>query len=146
MDGQEGVRVSRLDERPRGPGPCAKVVAAVFGSLFLIILLSVPVTTTTSRTRQDQGSNLIVRTSYPQKGTMFLPAYLAARSRAGEGKIVRARTTEWVVPLAIVLALGVFDYFVFCRLLRGKRPPVQEPESEPEGTDTVAGSLYTLGR
>jgi len=106
----------------RRSGPCAKVVAAVFGSLFLIILLSVPVTTTTSRTRQDQGSNLVVRTSYPRKGTMFLPTYLAARSRAGEGKIVRARTTEWVVPLAIVLALGVFDYFVFCRLLWRKRP------------------------
>ncbi len=115
--------MSRPDEGPRGPGPCAKAVAAVFGSLFLIVLLSVPVTTTTSRTRQDQGSNLVVRTSYPRKGTMFLPTYLAARSGAVEGKVVRARTTEWVVPLAIVFALGVFDYFIFCRLLRKPRRP-----------------------
>ena len=123
--------MSRLEERPRSSGPCAKVVVAVFGSLFLITLLSVPVTTTTSRTRQDQGSNLIVRTSFPRKATMFLPAYLTMRRGARQARGVRLRTTQWVVPMGIMLALGVFDYFIICRLLWRPRPEGSDPEPAP---------------
>ena len=115
--------------RRRRNGPCAKLVGAVFGSLFLITLLSVPVTTSVSRTRQDQGSNLIVRTSYPKKATLFLPAYLAMGREARRARSVRVRTTQWVVPMGIMIVLGVFDYFVICRLLWRPRP--EEPEAEP---------------
>ncbi|MBN2264614.1 MAG: hypothetical protein JW775_02250 [Candidatus Aminicenantes bacterium] len=118
--------------RPRA-GPCAKIVLAVFGSLFLITLLSVPVTTTSFETRQDQGSNLIFRTSYPRKGRMFLPAYLAARARAGEeGRPVRLRAAQWIVPMAIVFVLGVVDYFFVCRLLWRPRQDGTEAEPEPQ--------------
>lgn len=116
-----------LSERARRPGPCAKLVAAVFGSLFLITLLSVPVTTTSSKTRQDKGSLLVVRTTYPRKGRMFLPAYLAATARAGEReRPVRLRATEWFAPMVIILVLGVIDYFIICRLLRKPQRPVDE--------------------
>lgn len=115
--------------RSRSSGPCAKLVGAVFGALFLITLLAVPVTMSVSRTRQDQGSNLIIRTSFPRKATLFLPAYLAMGREARLARGVHIRTTQWVVPMGIMLVLGVFDYFVVCRLLWRPRP--EEPESEP---------------
>ncbi len=115
-----------LSERARRPGPCAKIVAAVFGSLFLIVLLFVPVTTSVSKTRRDQGSDLVIRTSYPKKGTLFLTDYLSMDGEERRARGVRLRSTEWFAPMAIVLVLGVFDYFVFCRLLRKRRRAVDE--------------------
>jgi hypothetical protein len=114
------------DDRPRR-GPCAKIVAGVFGTLFLIALLAVPVTTTTSRVRQDPGSNMVTRTTYPRKGTMFLPQVLSAGARRDGSGTVRVRSTQWIATMAIVFVLGWFDYGVFCRLLRRPRRPDEEP-------------------
>lgn len=125
------MRASREDERRRPWCPCAKLVLAVFGSLFLITLLSVPVTTTSSRTRQDQGSLLVVRTTYPRKGRMFLPAYLTMGREARLARGVSVRTTQWVVPLAIMFVLGVVDYFIICRLLWRPRPEGFDDEPVP---------------
>jgi hypothetical protein len=112
------------------PGPCAKAVLSVFGSFFLIALLSVPVTTTTSRTQQDEGSNLVVRTTYPREATMFLPSYLSMRAHPPAGTAVRLRPTPWVAAMAIVVVLGLVDYVFFCRLLRWGRRQAQEPEPD----------------
>lgn len=110
------------------PGPCAKAVLAVFGSFFLIALLSVPVTTTTARTRQSEGSNLVVRTTYPREAAMFLPKYLSMREHPPAGTTVRLRSTPWVTTMAIAIALGLLDYVLFCRLLRLGRRKAEEPE------------------
>jgi hypothetical protein len=107
---------------------CAKLVIILFSCLFLAALLIVPVTTTTSRVRQDAGSNIVIRTSYPRNATMFLPRYLSLRSHPDEGRPVHLRLPQWVVTMAIVAVLGVFDYVIFCRLLRRRRPPTEEPE------------------
>ncbi len=128
----------RAGERRKPSGPCAKLVLAVFGSLFLITFLSVPVTTTSSKTRQDQGSLLVVRTTYPRKGRMFLPAYLTMGREARQARGVSIRTTEWIVPMGIMLVLGVFDYFVVCRLLWRPRP-------EGHGPEPVPGEGFGLG-
>jgi hypothetical protein len=126
-------------ERGSGPGrPCAKLILAVFGSLFLITLLSVPVTTTSSKTRQEPGSLLVIRTTYPRKGRMFLPAYLAAKARAGERGRPVLRAAQWIVPMAVMLILGVVDYFIVCRLLW--RPRREGPEAGP-----VPGDGFGLG-
>jgi hypothetical protein len=111
----------------RPPGPCAKVVLAVFGSVFLIALLSVPVTTRTSQLRQDPESNVVVRTTYPRHATMFLPQYLSVKAHSRESGDIQVRSAQWVGTMAIVAVLGVFDYFIFCRLLRRKRRPVEKP-------------------
>jgi hypothetical protein len=106
--------------------PCAKVVAAVFGALFLIALLAVPVTTTTSRLRQDQGSNIVTRTTYPRKATVFLPQYLSMRAHPRQGRTVELRATQWTATMGIIAILGIFDYFVFCRVLRRVRRPEED--------------------
>jgi hypothetical protein len=128
MDGpvEDPMRTGKLSHLL--PGPCAKAVLAVFGSFFLIALLSVPVTTTTSRLQQDEGSNIVVRTTYPRNSTMFLPLYLARKTKPPEGTTIHARQTPWFALMAIVLVLGISDYIVFCRLLRRRRQPVEEPE------------------
>lgn len=102
-------------------GPCAKAVLTFFGSLFLIALLAVPVTTRTSQVRQDKSSNLVFRTTYPRKTTMFLPSYLAARSHSKDAAAVRVRSAQWIGTMAIIAVLGVFDYVVFCRLWKRRR-------------------------
>lgn len=98
-------------------GPCAKIVLAVFGGFFLIALLAVPVTTTESSLREDAGSRLIFRTTYPRNSTMFLPSCLAAKAGPKGGE-VRVRSAQWLGTMAIILVLGVFDHLVLCRMWR----------------------------
>ncbi len=117
----------------RGPrSPCARVVLAVFGGLFLIALLSVPVTTTESRLRQDPASRLVFRTTYPRNSRMFLPSYLAARARAGSGE-VRVRSAQWVGTMVVIAVLGVFDSFALCRILRRSRRREDAVDSDADG-------------
>jgi len=102
-------------------GPCPKVVLAVFGALFLIALLSVPVTTRTSELRRDAGSNVIFKTTYPRKARMFLPRYLSAKAHARGIEAPRLRSGQWFATLAIIAALGVFDYVLICLVLMPRR-------------------------
>jgi len=108
-------------------GPCAKAILAIFGTFFLIALLSVPVTTRTSQERQDPESHIVVRTSYPRNSTMFLPSYLSAKNRTMGAGDIRLRSAQWLGTMAIIAVLGVFDYFVFCCLLRRRRRNPEEP-------------------
>ncbi|MGZ5424780.1 MAG: hypothetical protein ACXW2V_09265, partial [Candidatus Aminicenantales bacterium] len=103
------------------PGPCARLILAVFGSLFLIALLSVPVTTWTSQLRQDPDSRVVFKTTYPRNSTMFLPHCLSLRARAADHGYVHVRSAQWIGTMVIIAVLGVFDYVVFCRLWRRRR-------------------------
>jgi len=109
-----------LSERASS-GPCVKAILAIFGTFFLIALLSVPVTTRTSQDRQAPQSNIFVRTTYPRNTTMFLPGYLSAKARPHDSGNIRVRAAQWIGTMAIALILGIFDYLVFCRMLR-RRP------------------------
>ena len=108
--------------RPR-PGRCAKFVIALFGGLFLLALLFVPCTTMTSSLRTDPTSKVVIRTTHPQNSQIFLPQYLSLRAHPKEGRTVRARSFQWSAFMIIVTVLGLFDYAVFCRLLRRTRRP-----------------------
>jgi len=110
------VSLRELSKKLR-PRPCAKFMLALFGSMFLIALLNVPVTTTTSSLRSDPKSLVVFRTTHPRKAHLFLPQYLSQKAHPREGTTVRARTSQWVGFMAIVALLGLFDYGVFCRLL-----------------------------
>jgi len=109
--------------RPRS-GRCAKFVIALFGGLFLLALLFVPCTTMTSSLRTDPTSKVVIRTTHPRNSYIFLPQYLSMRSHPEEGRTVRARSFQWSAFMIIVAILGLFDYAVFCRLLRrrARRP------------------------
>jgi hypothetical protein len=114
--------------RPR-PGPCAKFVIALFGSLFLLALLFVPCTTTTSALRTDPISKVVIRTTHPRNSYVFLPQYLSMISRPGEGSTVHVRSFQWSAFMIIIVILGLFDYTVFCRLLRRTRRPAESSSS-----------------
>jgi hypothetical protein len=87
--------VMRPGESEKGRrGPCGGLVLAFFGFLFLIALLSVPVTTRTSRLRQDPTSLVVVKTTYPRNARMFLPRYLAAAADPKQAPEVRLRAAE----------------------------------------------------
>jgi hypothetical protein len=98
-------------------------VVALFGFLFLPALLFVPCTTTTSSLRTDPCSQVVIRTTYPRNSHVFLPQYLAMRSHSKEGRTVRVRYFQWSAMMGLVVVLGLFDYAVFCRLLRRTRRP-----------------------
>ena len=108
---------------------CAKFVSALFGSLFLIALLSVPCTTTTSSLRTDPYSKVVIRTTDPRHVHLFLTAYLAMRSHPRQDRAVRLRATQWVVTMVIVVILGLLVYLVFCRLPRRARRPAEREDS-----------------
>jgi hypothetical protein len=120
------------------PRPCAKAVLAFFGSLFLIALLAVPVTTRTAQLRRDSSSSIVFKTTYPRKETMFLPSYLAARSHSKNAAAVKVRSAQWTGTMAIIAVLGVFDYVVFCRLLRRRRTGPSAGDDGPD--DRSAGT------
>jgi hypothetical protein len=100
---------------------CDRFVLALFGSLFLLALLFVPCTVTSSSDRSDPGSHIVIRTTHPQSVHIFLATYLSMRTHPQQGRAVRARSSQWVATMVIVAVLGVFDYVVFCRFLRRKR-------------------------
>lgn len=127
------------------PSPCARIVLAVFGFLFLIALLSVPVTTKTSQLRQDPNSNVVFKTTYPRNSTMFLPHYVSARARSTDNGDLRVRSAQWIGTMAIVVILGLFDHAVFCRLLKRTRRRESGPgpgaPSEGSGHDSPASGF-----
>lgn len=123
-------------------GLCAKVILAVFGSLFLIALLSVPVTTRTSELRRDPGSNVIFKTTYPRKARMFLPRYLSAKAHASGSEAPRLRSAQWFATLAIVAALGAFDYVLICLILMPRRRSRSgDPSGESRDEDPPRSGL-----
>ncbi len=117
--------------RPR-PGRCTKFVIALFGSLFLLAFLFVPCTTTTSVLRTDPYTKVVIRTTHPRNSSIFLPRYLSMRSHPEEGRTVSAPSFQWSAFMIIVAVLGLFDYAVFCRLLRRRRK-----RSEGAGADEM---------
>jgi len=113
------------EEREKAPGrPCARIVLGLFGGLFLIALLSVPVTTRTSRLRQDPASLVVFKTTYPRNERLFLPTYLSRRADPVKGREVRLRTAQWWGTMGIIAVLGLVDFVVICRLLRRPGRPV----------------------
>jgi hypothetical protein len=128
-----------IDGRSTGARPCAKAVLALFGGLFLIALLAVPVVTMITAERQSPGSRVVYRITYPKRSTMFLPSYLAGQGRPGPAGEVRLRTAKWTGTMAIVAVLGIFDYFVVCRLLR-RRAGRGSAGADPEAIDRKTAS------
>lgn len=102
---------------------CTRFVIALFGSLFLLAFLFVPCTTTTSSLRTDPYSKVVIRTTHPRNSHIFLPQYLAMKSQPREGRTVHVRSFQWSAFMIIIAVLGLFDYAVFCRLLRRTRRP-----------------------
>lgn len=132
--------------RPR-LGRCAKTVAALFGYLFLMAFLFVPCTTTTSSLRTDPYSQVVIRTTHPRNSYVFLPHYLSMKSHPREGRAVRARSSQWAAFMMIVTVLGLFDYAIFCRLLRRTRRPAggagaDEVGPGPPGDSSSSLSLF----
>ena len=119
--------------KPR-PGRCAKFVLGLFGYLFLMVFLFVPCTTTTSSLRTDPHSQVVIRTTHPRNSYIFLPQYLSMKSHPREGRTVRARSFQWSAFMVIIAVLGLFDYAVFCRLLRRTRRPDGGAGPDEEGT------------
>jgi hypothetical protein len=128
--------------RIAAPGPCAKIVAGFFGAVFLITLLSVPVTVRTTQVRQEKSSNLVFRTTYPRNANMFLPQYLGAKADPARSRDVRLRSAQWIGTMAIVAVLGLFDYAVFCRLLRKRRTGPSDGHDGP-GDRSAVTSLFS---
>jgi hypothetical protein len=114
-----------------GGRACPRTVLTIFGLLFLIALLAVPVVTTESRLREDPVTKIVTRTTFPRNTTMFLPRALTSGGRNDAAGAVRVRAAQWAATLGIVAFLGLLDYGLFCRLLRRRRPgrPDQIPPS-----------------
>jgi hypothetical protein len=47
-------------------------------------------------------------------------------ARPGKGGAVELRAVQWAGTMGIVAILGLFDYFIFCRLLRRPRRPEKD--------------------
>jgi hypothetical protein len=127
---------------------CTKFVVALFGFFFLLALFFVPVTTTTSSLRTDPNSLVVIRTTYPRNSTIFLPQYLSMKTHPREGRTVHVRFVHWLAYMALIAVMGIFDYAVFCRLLKRRRRPAEEagPDEEESGSPGDSSSSLSLFR
>jgi hypothetical protein len=135
--------LKRNGRGPR-PGPCAKFVLGLFGSLFLIALLFVPCTTTTSSLRTDPYSQVVMRTTHPRNSYIFLPQYLSMKAHPREGRTVRARSFQRASFMIIIAVLGLLDYAIFCRLFRRRRPPADGADPDEDGPPPSGRSSSSL--
>jgi len=100
--------------KPR-PGRCAKFVLGLFGYLFLMALLFVPCTTTTSSLRTDPHSQVVIRTTHP--GILHLPAPIPVDEiPSPRRETVRARLFQWSAFMVIIAVLGssITRFFAAC--------------------------------
>jgi hypothetical protein len=128
---------------------CTKAVAGIFGALFLVALLFVPCTSTRATIRLDPYSHVYIRTTIPTHSYIFLPQYLALKSRLPDHGGITRRSGQWIASMLVVIVLGIMDYLVFCRFLsRSGRRLRHGPEGdrEPDREEEDGSSGFSLLR
>lgn len=126
---------------------CAKVVIGVFGCLFLMAVIFVPCTTTTTTLRLDPYSRVYLRTTIPKNSYVLLPHYILQKSRVQDREKIHARSFEWAAFMILIAVLGTFDYLVVCRYFRrtGRRAdPAGREDSAAAGGDGPGPSGFSL--
>jgi hypothetical protein len=128
---------------------CTKVVVGLFGGLFLMALIYVPCTTTTTTLKLDPYSRVYLRTTIPKNSYVLLPRYILQKSRAQDRDKIHARSFQWVAFMVLIAVLGTFDYVVFCRYFGRRRRQADPggPENPaPAGKDGPGPSGLSLLR
>ncbi|MGA2531602.1 MAG: hypothetical protein ABSG19_01055 [Candidatus Aminicenantales bacterium] len=110
---------------------CTKAVVGLFGCLFLMALIFVPCTTTTTTLRLDPYSRVYLRTTIPKNSYVLLPQYILRRSSTQDRENIHARSFQWAAFMVLIAVLGTFDYLVICRYFRraGRRADPAGPEN-----------------
>lgn len=125
---------------------CTKVVVGLFGGLFLLALIFVPCTTTTTTLRLDPYSRVYIRTTIPKNSHVLLPRYVLQKSTAQDRDKIHVRSFQWVAFMLLIAVLGTLDYLVFCRyFMRRGRPsdPAGPDDSAPAGRDGTGPSGFS---
>jgi hypothetical protein len=128
---------------------CAKAVVGIFGCLFLMALIFVPCTTTTTTLRLDPYSRVYLRTTIPKNSYVLLPQYIFQKARAQDREKIHARSFEWAAFMVLIAVLGAFDYLVVCRFFRrsGRRAgPAGREDSAAADEDGTGPSGFSLLR
>jgi hypothetical protein len=128
--------------------PCVRITAGIFGFLFLLAVLFVPCTKTVTTVRPDPSGYYETKTTVHRSATLFLPEYLAQRSRPGP-EIIRTKSLQWTAAMAVVVILGVFDTALVCLLFRKKRRTADggdDAENDGPGEESGGGSGFGLLR
>jgi hypothetical protein len=123
---------------------CSKAMAGFFGTLFLIALLFVPCTSSRTSIRLDPYSHLYIRTTIPARAYVFLPQYLALKSRPPDRGKITSLSFQWVASMIVVAVLGIMDYLVFCRfLIRSRRGSRAGRRSDADREDADGSSGFS---
>jgi hypothetical protein len=105
--------------------PCAKIIFKLFGILLLLALLIIPYKSTHVSFELNPDSKLIIRKTQHQRGYMFLFHYLKLRARIDSDiehkDSYYLNTFQLTLEIAIILFLGVLDYFLFCLFLKKRK-------------------------
>jgi hypothetical protein len=119
--------------------PCVRLTAGVFGFLLLLAVLFVPCTKSVTRVRPDPSGTFVTKTTTHRGAYLFLPGYLARKSRSGPGdETVRVKTLQWTAVIAGVALLGVFDTVLVCWLFRKRRNKDDDEDGLENGEeDTI---------
>jgi hypothetical protein len=128
---------------------CAKSVVGIFGCLFLMAMIFVPCTTTTTTLRLDPYSRVYLRTTIPKNSYVLLPQYILQKSRVQDREKIHARSFEWAAFMVLIAVLGAFDYLVICRYFgrAGRRAdPSGTGDPAPAGKDGTGPSGFSLLR
>ncbi len=121
--------------------PCVRLTAGVFGFLLLLAVLFVPCTISVTRVRPDPSGTFATKTTTHRGAYLFLPEYLARKSRTGPGaETVRGKATQWTAVIAGVALLGIFDTVLVCWLFRKRRNKGDDEDGPENGEEEAEGS------
>jgi hypothetical protein len=143
-------RVMRTKVKTFFSDPCVRITSGIFGFLFLLAVLFVPCTKTVTTVRPDPSGYFETKTTVHTSAYLFLPEYLARRSRSGQGpEAIRTKSLQWTAAMAVVVILGVFDTALVCLLFRKKRRTADgegDAENDGPGEESGGGSGFGLLR
>ena len=106
---------------------CTKNILKIFGSLLILAILFVPYYSTHVKIKNKFGpySGIKEKTTSKKNGYMFVFQLLKKREVKSDYAEVSYETYSlntkvYITEIAIIIFLAVFDYFIFCILLKKK--------------------------
>ncbi len=105
---------------------CPKKIFLAFAGLLALAFLFVPYHLRSVTYKKDAYSRTITRSTFYERGFMFLPKYLIESGKKYPGpasaeKYYALNKKLLVLETAVILVLAGLDYFVFCIFLRKRR-------------------------
>jgi len=105
---------------------CSQKILLIFGILLIFVFLLIPYRSTHIKYKVDPHSLVKYKMTTHQSGYMFVFKYLKLKSNkksvpGTDQDSYFLNKTLFLIELIIIIVLALFDYFIFCFVLRKRK-------------------------